>query len=646
MPETLDLRSFVRDIESGLPAWIRRVIKDATPRLQGNGLGLGQVERRDILAAQASLNEPEARGLQLAWTRELSVHLQGLTTAPVAAATATALSAEVPMETQCLLTLKDEQEVDEDIELSRLIQDLESRCDSTLRDLRALCSALRGDRGVQADAPPLHPQALAATLGRAARSLPLTPSARLVLLRAAIPAASAVLQEVLRAQLQALKSAGVQPADFRVQTSVTPSRSAPAPALADENGSAFEASSQIRAVLHQLLARAGHSAEGATGPAGAVSDAWMQGVVQAALQEAAPAPRMRQVMERLAEPGVQLARAEPELWRQPEHAWWQLLDRLMALCSVLEAQPGGAQDQAAQRCEAAIFRLCTDLPPSSELCQQVLAEVDTVGRALAQEQVDDEPDVAPDAPPDAPPVITLARMVREQMSQQLRSSAAPSSMRRFLMGPWLRVLTSALDPHEGEPARAQRYTLWVDELLNAVRSSPDEAALHKLLDGVRDGLAYIQLPEAQIETWLFDITMRLHEVQEDEAADTARAQWKHEDLPTVPIDLHGSVHGARAKRDRVAWINNLRVGDICRVFLDPEWCTVHLIVDPVGAAKGDDAYVFQSRSPKRQHSLTRRALERLRSEGLATSVEQGSFIARALDTVAARLEDRLPGCTP
>jgi len=629
-----DLHSFLQSTEAELPHWTQDVAVQALQRLQGPGLG--STERREWLAVQAVLSPPHERGLPAAWERELRSHLwQGASPqpAPASADPGNGLS----LETLTLLTLKEEQEVDEDIELSRLIQGLESRCESTLRDLRALCSALRGEAGVRVDAPPLHPPALAHTLGLAARSLPLSPAARLLLLRVCAMAASPVLETVLARQLQQLKAAGVQPVRFRVQAAAEklPAAGPPNQPTEAPHGAPEQAPEhQIQAVLQQLLASAGPGAEASGQPSVSVSDAWMQGILQAVLQEASPAPPMREVMARLAHAGQQLARSEPALWRQPDHVWWQLLDRLMALCAVLEGQPAGPHDAAVQRCDTAVTRLCEAELVDSALCLELLAEVDTVSRTLAL--------IEPAQSSAEKPQGRLLDMVRSQMSQQLRTSAAPSSLRRFLMGPWLRVITAALHPETGEPAHAKRYTQWVDELLEAVRHSPSAAALEALLAVARDGLAYIQMPESQVDTWLFDITMRLHEVGADELADTL-AQWRHEDLPTVPIDLHGSVHGARARRDRVAWIRNLRTGDLCRLFLDTQWLVAQLVVDPGAASgKGDEHYVFQSLNPKRLHALTREALERLRGEGLAASIEQGSFIARALDTMAVGLDELAP----
>ena len=517
-------------------------------------------------------------------------------------------------------------------------------------------------------APPLHPQAVGSALARALRSQPVSPSVRLLLLKVLVPAVAAVLPAVWQAQLEQLQAAGVEPAEFKVVASPdTGFASGFATAYATGMG-AWSATlpaggvamplSRIHGVVHRLLAEAGHADDDQGPPSGHLSDAWMRGVVQAVVQDAAPTPRMRQVFDRLDEPGMRLARTEPQLWQQPDHVWWQLLDALMTLCEGAM----GAADGMARQCEAAVDRFYTEGPPDVALCAAVLQDVQRAqgarglrgaGAGQVGAPAGDDDDASADdgaASADEPgeadedePRFSLNRMVREQMSQQLRSTRASGSIRRFLMGPWLRVLVAALDPHEGEPALAQRYTEWVDALLSALRGSPEPDELTSLLDIAREGLASIGLADGQIDTWLFDLTMRLHERGTD-AGEAEQAGWKHDELPTVPVDLHGSVQGARARRDRVAWIRSLCVGDICRLFLDGEWCNLQLAVDPRAAGQDADAgYVFLHRGTGEELTLRRADLERLRGDGLATTVATATLVARAQDTMAARLDDALPG---
>lgn len=644
-----DLRQFLREVETGLSPWTRQVLDEALSRLDT----LHRVERRDVIAVDTILRGADGTALRLAWVGELTTALHHVPPAEQAPADHEGISPDTGLTGLARLSLKDEDEVDEDIELSHLVQDVEARSDQVLRDLCGLWSALRGWPDVRQDAPPLRPQAVADALARAARSRPFTPSVRLVLLKALVPAVAEVLPGVLKAQLQQLKAAGVEPADFKVVA-------APDTGFVSGMGAWSQATTQpadmtvplsrIHTVVQRLLAEAGFDADAQGVPSGHMSDAWMHGVVQAAVQDTAPTPRMREVFDQMREPGMRLARTEPDLWHQPEHVWWQLLDMLMLLC----ADPGGAADATARGCEAAVQRFYTEGPPDAALCGEVLADVKRVhqrghggasGQDAAQEGTDDEAD---DATTEADAAhedagFNLNRMVREQMAQQLRSTRASGSIRRFLMGPWLRVLVAALDPHEGQPALAQRYTDWVDALLGALRGSPSNDELESLLDIAREGLGTIGLAEAQIDTWLFDLTMRLHERSAD-GEEPEHTPWKHDELPTVPVDLHGSVQGARARRDRVAWIRSLCVGDICRVFLDNEWCNLQLVVAPRAEGQPEGgAYVFLHRGTKEELTLSRADLEHLRSQGLATTVATATLVARSQDTMAARLDEAMPG---
>jgi len=636
MNAVFDLVRFTRHIEASLAQWVPAVVDGALTLLKTGRLGLGPVERRDVFAVDAVLTDHGPRGLQAMWLNELQALLHQVPLGRDVREPSPALSmtqSAGPLE----LSLKDEQEVDEDVELSHLMQNLESQAESALRDLRALCSALRGWPEVRSEAPPLHPQALAKTLGDVARQLPLTAGARLVLLRVWVTAASEVLPPVYQRQLRLLKSEGVTPAKFQVRLTMAAARrddvvqeSADVPP--EDADVAANPTSHVQAVLQQLLATAGQ-AEGAPTASTRVPamEDWMTNVIQAVQEQAGAAPRMRQVFDQLMDPGQRLARAEPQLWQQPEHVWWQLLDRLLALCAVFDAEHGGKQEQLAERCDAAVTRLCTEAPLNSTLCRAVLEEIDAAGSAVIQPPEDA-------AEPDAGQAEhTIGTVVREQLLQQLRASAAPSSVRRFLLGPWLRVMVASLDPARGDPDQAMRFTNWVDALLAALCKAVAPHDVEALLAVAREGLSLVGTAQAQIDTWLRDLALRLREVSQAEAL--PRASWRHEDLPTVPVALHGSVQSARAKRDRIAWIRGLRVGDICRLFVETAWCTAQLVKTPDPGTKGDDVYLFQSRRPHCQHVLTLRALERLRDEGLATSVESGAFIARALDTMAAQLSD-------
>jgi len=73
----------------------------------------------------------------------------------------------------------------------------------------------------------------------------------------------------------------------------------------------------------------------------------------------------------------------------------------------------------------------------------------------------------------------------------------------------------------------------------------------------------------------------------------------------------------------------LRPSERLRLFLHGRWAQVQLL----WRSERGLFYLFASDSPGRTHSVTRRALERLASEGLMQPPESRTLVQRALDSV-------------
>jgi hypothetical protein len=74
------------------------------------------------------------------------------------------------------------------------------------------------------------------------------------------------------------------------------------------------------------------------------------------------------------------------------------------------------------------------------------------------------------------------------------------------------------------------------------------------------------------------------------------------------------------------WIAALRPGRRCKLHLQGVWATAEL----AWASDNGAFFMFTSNLAGGMHSLTRRALKRLRSEGLATEMAEASPVQRAL----------------
>ncbi|MFO0121402.1 MAG: hypothetical protein ACK520_02890, partial [Inhella sp.] len=103
-------------------------------------------------------------------------------------------------------------------------------------------------------------------------------------------------------------------------------------------------------------------------------------------------------------------------------------------------------------------------------------------------------------------------------------------------------------------------------------------------------------------------------------------------LPTVPMALDTEEAALAVNR----WMDGLRPGTRCKLFLQGQWTTARM------AWRSDNGRFFMFTSPLAggAHSMTRRALERLRAEGLATELAESSAVQRAISGLKRQLQGR------
>lgn len=661
MTHAQHLIDFGQSIRAEIDPILRIMQTELLARLRADGPFLPSLDRPASLAVQEVLAVPD---LTAPWAVALRRELQVEIDLSLREAQRGPEDTKVAASATLGLRLMDDDEVEEDIALSHFIQELENAAESTLRELRALSASLRAVTVVTRESALLYPGACATALGRTVRSLPLQGAARRVCLQRLAQAMVPAMARAYAGHVQRLKDAGVEAARFNVMPTPLPSGAlAPRTQLpaGAGSGAASPGAAGIEQLLQLLIAQvemehtapaaggggAGSGAAGARPGAAALATPASGGLpaevgarvmhllMHQLAQDAGASEPMRRLFQQLEGPGLRLADREPAVWTNPTHPWWQMLDRLLALCAVLDEQPGGGQDRLARQCAPVVTGLMDAALVDEAACRDALGALSGVSQTLPLASGGEQPAVLSRADAGSQagrPEDALRQLLREQMAEQLRGGAAPASVRRLLMGPWVDVLHHASESQPAGGALLQQRSDVVDQLLAAVATPPTEVALQSLLDQVRAGLSSINLPEAQIEQWLFDLTLRL--AGSAGPAEEAQQAWRHDELPTVPIDLHGSVAGARARRDCEAWLRSLRVGDICRVFLDAQWQTLHLTrVD-----EAEQTFELQGRGGAGvPQLLTRHALARLRNEGLATTVEIGAFLTQAMDTMVSRL---------
>lgn len=596
------------------------------------------------LAGQAPWTRALAEALAQALDREAS--------GPAAAAPEPAPAAGGLLE----LSLLDEDSIDEEIAVSRLVQVAEAKAEGSLRELASLCAALRGQDDITPEANPLRPAVVAGAVRAAVQGFGLPRAQRLVLLRELGMAVGTVLVAVYARQLDIIQAWNIEPARFTLRVALAEHEAPPTLAQAARQAAtqpvppaAATAPTPPANGLPQLAAAAGV-------PAGTPLDA--QGAADAMARllsllagRLASNDGTRALLQRLDAPARRIASQDPQLWSSLDHPLWQLLDRLVATASV--------HDGVTPSLEAAVERLETAPAPDAAQCRDTLDAVDFAITGLLGEQSDR---VAPAAGAlqAQMELDQVEAQVRQQVMQQLRSSGAPPGLRQFLLGPWTRVLAHAALHRGAESTEVKAHADLLDRLVSVSNRPPFElvadARIERWCERARRGLQTAGFSPARIGAELADLEMLLRQPPVRAAAGPAKAApaevdfalptapaplpapaappglGLHESLPTVPMEGPDPTLGdAEATvREGAAWVDRLQRGALCRMFLMERWMNTQLLWRSHNGAM----FVFKSRHGGRTHSLSRRALEKLRGAGLATTIEQGHWVAQALVELA------------
>lgn len=597
-----------------------------------------------------------------------------------ASASAAAPAPSAPPSPALRLTLISEAQIDSEIETARIVQQVEAAAEAELQELAALCSGLVGRPSVDPAMVPLRPADCARALAEGIDRLAPEQALRPALLRLLGQAVAEQLRPVYTSQIEWLQLRGVSAASFRIVPTpvggATPLQPDPAtgafasprlPEPAESMRTLVERNRRVRPPLEpgpesDVPGPAAGDADGAPSlrlldaPRGfdaddgplprAVAEEMMRGLFAELHREAGTTPGMAEFLKRLDRLSQRVAAADPALWSDPAHPWWNLLDRLLASGAVQDdLSPPDRRvlrrslDEAMQRVEEAP-RL------DDPACFAAADEAQLLASRLLENA----------AEPPAEEVDALQRLAereeleatfRGQIVQQLRSTPTSTAMRRFLVGPWTLVLVAAAERGGSDSPAVAAAALVVDDLIRATAQpgrGVSQAQRNVLLRQVSDGLTAAGMPPARREAELSELTELLRDPPEHPF--DAQEAWAeehveplpvpftldlHAGLPTVPLALpEGAAPEHAAPRATPEdWLDSLQAGACCRLFLQGRWMTVRLHwVGP-----GHRLFLFHSRQGGRSHSLTRRMLHKLREAGLATSIEDSLLRAQAMDSL-------------
>lgn len=438
------------------------------------------------------------------------------------------------------LALVDERSVQETVNLSRIQQLVKMACDDELSAFSARLSHAQGLDVVRVAANPLRPEAIVGALVRALATLHVDESVRAHWLQAGAAPLGQELRGFYQTLCDRLEAMGVPQAGFAV-IQAPESRGLPPAAAASGRPDSVPASalqgSEPRLTLdhlHQLLAgnlahnRGVVSDQGASGSGNAMVRTLAAEVVTQMMRNVAEEPLLqpavRQIMQGLKAPLLQVARTTPHFFADAQNPARRLLDAITARGLAFRSEHDDGFQPFARRVLDTVKELQTSgaaLPARLADMAQRLDE--PFAPAVAAPSTASAGRALPTADAVQKPPSHLVAKVAEEL-QALRDFArTPGVVRRFVTGPWAQVVAHARmigdDSQEatvGETA-AMRYLAMVPDLLwsaQLVQSSRNRPRLIKVAPQVlrvlREGLDTIDFPRPQSEAF-FQALMGLHD---------------------------------------------------------------------------------------------------------------------------------------
>lgn len=393
------------------------------------------------------------------------------------------------------------------------------------------------------------------------------------------------------------------------------------------------------------------------------------------------APALRGSIARLQAPVRELAARDPGVLSSEQHPAWALINKIAGHSIALPAHDA-ERGQAFQRfVDPLVARLSAAPPAEPEVYAEALQQVQSFIDDDRQQQIESTLP-AMDALGEAQARRRLLPLLRSQVEVQLGKAEEVSPLvQTFLRGPWIDVLAKVMAEDGAESPATQALVDTVDELLASLqrpRTAAERADLRrrlpKLIGRLQQGMALIELPQQHRNRVLAELmqTHRRHLAERVEAPPEPTAEpahlpaptvsnspsvaagpvepvaaavlddkgevaevtepaalrdWQGHDthvggLPTVPMPLGDASAGDPAGD----WIDALRPGMRCKLHLQGVWATAQF----AWASDNGAFFMFTSNLAGGMHSMTRRGLKRLRSEGLATDMAEASPVQRAL----------------
>ncbi len=608
------------------------------------------------------------------------------------------------------LQLMDETRVESDIEISRAIQQIDNVADWELRELQTFTSTLRGQEHVTAESNPLRPQSYARALWQAASAIPGAPPVQqAILLRISATVMAEFLKLAWAGACTRLEDQGVTPSIYRTvvyasnvgrpspsEVDVTqpgaldgllssmPASAAAAgapPATSHERNGATpaldDALRRVEALLRHLPP-SGAAQPTASGPRLAEHRAALMASTAATIDrqviellsrlfetllcDPLLQPAFRTVLARLQVSALRIALHDASMLESHEHPVWALMERIAASSAGAPHAQDARLISLLSFCEALVEDMLREPVQDAALYRRSLARLDEfLNESLRRAQREAQGSI--DALRLAEQVDQMQQQVSARLVEQMVPIRTSAPIRRFVTGPWARVIAQAMLQFGDKSETAVAYMKTVDDLLWSLQL-PDHpqsrqrliSLLPALLGKLREGMALIDLPAGE-QQHVLDELMAVHtealrpgsrtgathteptlsphdlvqRMLDEEIAPLEGPSFSDSlidlaSMDTVPAEWMPATVQSPGD-DPQDWVQGMTPGQRYRIFLHGRWAQVQLL----WRSERGQFLLFTGDAPGQTHSITQRALERLRAAKLLNTADTHSLIQRAVD---------------
>ena len=386
---------------------------------------------------------------------------------------------------------------------------------------------------------------------------------------------------------------------------------------------------------------------------------------EAVLSDSRLPPAFRTVMARLQVSALRVALIDPSMVQNHEHAVWRLMNRIGSAAETYTRTTDPRWAALLAYCESLVDEMQRAPVQDAQLYRLSLSRLDAfLGEQLREQQTRAQPTI------DALVRIEQREELERQISQRLTEQMVPirtsAGVRRFVTGGWATVLAESMQRHGDKAEATLEYLRATDDLLWSLRL-PDHpqsrkrllAMLPGLLQRLRAGMGMLGVPDGEQQQVMDDL-MAVHtealrpgktatpepELTPQEIVQRMRDEttWDTPSRPpfsdslidlgsmdTVPAEI---LPGGSTNHDDVAQlVDGMALGSRYHLFLHGRWTRVQLLWR---SARGQ-YLLFAGTDPLHNHSITRRALERLGEEKLLKPLDDASLVQRAVDGLMTKL---------